>query len=203
MKKIVLATSNKGKICEIQQALENMPVEFQLQSELSISEIEETGLTFVENALLKARHASKISGKPALADDSGLIIDALAGRPGIYSARYAGIGAASKQNIHKVLEELRAVPRAERTARFYGVIVYLEHESDPRPLICEGTWEGFILDEPETEGGFGYDPIFYISSHHCSAAKLPLEEKNRISHRGQALQDLKVKWGSYFSHVNQ
>ncbi len=187
MKKIILASSNTGKIHEIKMFLRNLPFEWQLQSELGIEDADETGLTFVENAILKARHACEISGLPALADDSGLVIDALHGAPGIYSARYAGKNASNSDRIQKVLGELKHTPPHERSARFYCVLALMQHPKDPSPIICEGVWEGEILEEARGHQGFGYDPIFYVASHGCSAAELDPLEKNRISHRGQAL----------------
>lgn len=190
-KTLVLATHNQGKIIEIQHALDADDLDLRLQSDFNIEQAEETGLTFIENAIIKARHATKWSGLPALADDSGIVIDALAGRPGIYSARYAGKDSSSQENITKVLQELKDIPSEKRTARFYGVLVYLEHEHDPKPLIFEGQWEGSILQEPINLDGFGYDPIFYVPTHKCAASELSITEKNQISHRGLALAKLK------------
>jgi XTP/dITP diphosphohydrolase len=189
---IVLATNNQGKLVEFKNLLAGKGLEIVAQSELSISEIEESGLTFVENAILKARYASKQSNLPAIADDSGLMVDALNGAPGIYSARYAeGNGkrkvTGSVANIEKLLQELASVPAEKRTARFYCIIVYLKHANDPAPLICQGVWEGSILFEPRGSNGFGYDPIFWVPTHNCSAAELPIEIKNSISHRGKAI----------------
>lgn len=191
--KTVFASSNAGKIKEIQELLKNLNLDFIPQSELGVEDIEETGLTFIENALLKARHASTITGLPAMADDSGLIVNALHGAPGIYSARYAGEPSNSKNNITKLLSELKNIKDAERTAAFYCVLVYLTHPEDPTPLVCEGIWHGKILTTPTGSEGFGYDPIFYDPNTQCSAAQLPPHIKNSISHRGQALQLLLKK----------
>lgn len=183
--KIVLASSNTGKLAELRSVLKNLPFEIVTQDELNISAAEETGLTFVENALLKARHAAQLSGLPAIADDSGLAVEALNGRPGIYSARYAETDA---QAIEKLVLEMQG--QTNRKAAFCCVIVMLKSADDPLPLICQGLWQGEILLKPEGSAGFGYDPIFYVPSHACSAASLDFKEKNRISHRGQALAQL-------------
>ncbi len=188
MKKIVLASGNKGKVREINQILADLDFEVIPQTEFDVPEVEETGLTFVENAILKARNAALHTGLPAIADDSGLEVDALKGAPGIYSARYAGNGASDEQNLTKLLNTLQGVHGAERSARFQCLMVYMEHEQDPTPVICQGTWEGQITETPEGENGFGYDPVFFVPTHDCTAAQLSAEEKNRLSHRGQALQ---------------
>ncbi len=188
MKKIVLASGNKGKVREINQILADLNFEVIPQTEFDVPEVEETGLTFVENAILKARNAAQHTGLPAIADDSGLEVDALKGAPGIYSARYAGKGANDEQNLTKLLNTLEGVRGTERSARFQCLIVYMEHELDPTPVICQGTWEGRITEAPEGENGFGYDPVFFVPTHDCTAAQLSAEEKNRLSHRGQALQ---------------
>jgi len=187
MKKIVFASNNPGKVREINQILSGTGLEVIPQSEFQVPEVEETGLTFVENALLKARNAARHSGLPAIADDSGLEVDALQGAPGIRSARYAGEDATDEANLQKLLAALEGVPEPERTARFQCVMVYLRHPEDPTPLIVQGTWEGRILEAPRGEGGFGYDPVFHVPEHGCSAAELAPEQKNAISHRGQAL----------------
>ncbi|OGI48447.1 MAG: non-canonical purine NTP pyrophosphatase, RdgB/HAM1 family [Candidatus Muproteobacteria bacterium RBG_16_65_34] len=189
-RQIVLASGNPGKVREINQMLAGLDLTVVPQSDFGVPEIEETGLTFVENAILKARAASRHTDLPAIADDSGLEVDALNGAPGIYSARYAGHGASDEQNLRKLLADLIGVPEAERTARFQCLLVYLRHEFDPTPLICQGTWEGRILFEPRGTNGFGYDPVFFVSTHDCSSAELPPETKNQLSHRGQALQKL-------------
>ena len=187
---IVLATSNLGKVREIQAMLEGRGIEVLPQSVLAIVEAEETGLTFVENALLKARHAARSSNLPAIADDSGLVVDALRGAPGVYSARYAGLGASDADNNARLLQELVDVDDAYRSARFRCVMVYLRHAEDPCPVIAEGVWEGRILREPRGDHGFGYDPLFWVAEQQCSSAELSAEEKNRLSHRGQALRHL-------------
>ena len=190
-KHIVLASGNKGKLREINQLLEGLHIKAVPQTQLGvIDEVEETGLSFVENALIKARHASQLTGLPAIADDSGIEVDALKGAPGIYSARYAGKDVTDAKNLDLLLENLQDVPEAERTARFQCLMVYMRHAKDPTPIICQGTWEGRILFESVGESGFGYDPIFYVPTENCSAAQLPPEVKNRLSHRGQALRCL-------------
>ncbi len=191
--RIVLATGNHGKVAELSQMLAGLDIDVVPQTVFSVPEIEETGLTFVENAILKARNAAKYSGLPAIADDSGLEVDALNGAPGIYSARFAGPDARDTDNNTKLLTELTDVTDAERTARFQCVLVYLRHENDPVPLICQGSWEGTILHTPQGENGFGYDPLFYIASENGSSAELPPEQKNQLSHRAQALRQLITK----------
>lgn len=187
---IVLASNNPGKVREFAQLLAGLQREVRPQSEFGVPEAEETGLTFVENALLKARNAAHHAGLPALADDSGLEVDALDGAPGIYSARYAGSGAGDRANLEKLLVDMKHVPETGRGARFQCVLVYLRHALDPTPLICQGTWEGRILHAPQGTQGFGYDPIFYVLSHACSSAELAPEIKNQLSHRGLALRKL-------------
>lgn len=188
MQRVVLASNNPGKVREIDQMLADVDMHVLPQSEFNVVEVEETGLTFVENAILKARNAAQHSGLPAIADDSGLEVDALNGAPGIYSARYAGTGASDEQNLQKLLQDLNHVPEAERTARFQCLLVYMRHANDPTPLICQGTWEGVITLAPRGESGFGYDPVFYVPEQHCTSAELPPDTKNRLSHRGQALR---------------
>lgn len=188
--RIVLATGNAGKVREFSAMLADRGLEFVRQTELNVPEVAETGLTFVENALLKARNAASITGLPAIADDSGLVVDALAGAPGLYSARYAGEGATDATNNAKLLQALQAVPDTQRSAYFYCCIVYLRHAHDPTPLIAEARWQGRILHGLQGENGFGYDPLFYVLTHNCSSAELPAAEKNRLSHRAQALQKL-------------
>jgi XTP/dITP diphosphohydrolase len=190
MKEIVLASSNPGKVREINQLLTGLDLHVRPQGEFGVTDAEETGLTFVENAILKARNAASHTGLPAIADDSGLEVDVLNGAPGIYSARYAGAGAGDRANLEKLLETLQDVPEAQRTARFQCLLVYMRHAGDPTPLICQGTWEGRILFEPRGEQGFGYDPVFYVPTHDCASAELAPEEKNALSHRGQALRKL-------------
>jgi XTP/dITP diphosphohydrolase len=190
MKQIVLATGNPGKVREINELLADQDIEVIPQSAFDVPEAEETGLSFVENALIKARNAARHTGLPAIADDSGLEVDALRGAPGIYSSRYAGAGASDRDNLEKLLAELADLGVEQRGARFQCVMVYIRHDLDPTPLICQGTWEGHILFAARGSNGFGYDPIFYVPSHDCSSAELPPETKNRLSHRGQALRKL-------------
>ncbi|WJW75712.1 XTP/dITP diphosphatase [Thiohalobacter sp. IOR34] len=190
MRRIVLASGNKGKVREINQLLAGHGIEVMPQSDFDVPEIEETGLTFVENAILKARNAARHTGLPAIADDSGLEVDALQGAPGIYSARYAGPGASDQANLEKLLEALADFPVEERSARFQCLMVYMRHGGDPTPLIFQGTWEGRILDAPRGENGFGYDPVFWVPEEGCSAAELSAARKNALSHRGQALRKL-------------
>lgn len=187
---VVLATGNAGKVREMQALLEQAGISVRAQSDFAVTEAEETGLTFVENAILKARNASRQTGLPAIADDSGLEVDALGGEPGIYSARFAGAGASDADNIRKLLNSLEGLPQSERSARFRCVLVYLRHAGDPAPLICQGTWEGRILHTPSGDGGFGYDPVFWIEALQCSSASLSKDDKNRLSHRGQAMRML-------------
>lgn len=193
MKTLVLASGNAGKLKELQAMLGDLPLQIVAQGELGVSDVPETGLTFVENALLKARHASAVTGLPALADDSGLIVDALEGAPGLYSARYAGSPTNDAANNAKLLEALREVPADRRTARFYAVIVLLRHANDPQPLICEGSWEGRILDETRGSNGFGYNPVFLDPALGLTAAEMDPAQKNAISHRARALQLLRQK----------
>ena len=190
MKKIVLASGNKGKVREFNQLLAELDIEVVPQTEFGVPEAEETGLTFVENAIIKARNAAAHTGLPAIADDSGIEVDALNGAPGIYSARYSGPGASDEANWKKLLQELDGVDDAERTARFQCLLVLMEHDRDPTPIICQGSWEGRITTAPQGENGFGYDPVFYVPQHDCTAAQLTPEQKNSLSHRGQALQKL-------------
>ena len=196
--RVVLASSNKGKLRELQQLLQQREVELLPQSEFGVADAEETGLSFVENAIIKARHACDVTGLPSVADDSGIEVDALNGEPGIYSARYSGVtgAGADEANNRKLLKALKNFTENERTARFRCIIVYLRHATDPVPLICQGTWEGRILTEASGSNGFGYDPIFYVPTHQCSSAELPEKVKDAISHRGQALQKLLICWSS-------
>jgi len=194
-KQVVLASSNRGKVREINQMLAGLHLSVVPQSDFKVMDADETGLTFVENALLKARNATRHTGLPAIADDSGIEVDYLNGAPGIYSARYAGKSASDEQNLRKLLDDLVGIPEAERTARFQCLMVYLRHEFDPTPVICQGTWEGRILLEPRGANGFGYDPIFFVPTHNCSSAELPPEVKNKLSHRGQALKLLVAALG--------
>jgi len=190
MSTVVLASSNPGKVREFNELLAGHRIEVVPQSQFGVQDADETGLTFVENAILKARNAARHTGLPAIADDSGLEVDALKGAPGIYSARYAGAGAGDQANLEKLLAELEDVPEAGRSARFQCLMVYLRHADDPTPLICQGTWEGRILTTPRGSNGFGYDPVFFVPTHDCSAAELEPVVKNALSHRGQALRQL-------------
>ena len=186
----MLASNNAGKVREFGQLLAAARIHVMPQGDYGVPEVAETGLTFVENAILKARNAAGHSGLAAMADDSGIEVDALHGAPGIYSARYAGPGASDADNLAKLLRDLDGVPDEQRTARYQCVLVYLRHAADPTPLICQGTWEGVILREPRGENGFGYDPVFLVPTHGCTAAELEPAVKNRLSHRGQALRQL-------------
>lgn len=188
--KLVLASSNPGKLREINQLIGGLGMAAVPQSDFDVPDADETGLSFVENAILKARHAAQLTGLPALADDSGLEVDVLNGAPGIYSARFSGPDATDADNLQKLLAELKDVPEEKRTARFQCLMVYMAHAEDPTPMICQGTWEGRILFAPQGENGFGYDPVFWVPSEQCASAELPSETKNRLSHRGQALQKL-------------
>lgn len=199
IQRIVLASGNAGKLREFRQVLAPLDVEVVPQSEFSVSDADETGLSFVENAILKARHACRSTGLPALADDSGLEVDALNGTPGIYSARFAGPGASDSENCERLLHQLAGVPDAERSARFRCVLVFMRHAEDPTPLISIGTWEGHILHAVRGDGGFGYDPLFLVPELGRSAAELAPDEKNRISHRGQAVADLVERIGPYLN----
>ncbi len=191
MQEMVLATGNPGKLREMQALLADLDIVIRPQGELQVPGVEETGLTFVENALIKARNASRHTGLGALADDSGLAVDALHGAPGIYSARYAGQGANDLQNNRALLQALKDVPAERRSARFFCVLVMLQHWQDPTPHIFQGVWNGRILPEPRGDGGFGYDPLFQPDGLEVSSAQLAAAEKNRISHRGQALAQLR------------
>lgn len=193
MQKIVLASNNKGKVRELGQMLSTLNMEVLPQATFNIEDADETGLTFVENAIIKARHASAIAGLPAIADDSGLEVDFLNSAPGIYSARYSGEGATDEKNLLKLLDALKDVPEEKRTARFQCLLVYMRHAEDPTPLICQGTWEGVITTEPQGENGFGYDPVFYVPEYNCTSAQLQPEQKNKLSHRGIALAALVKK----------
>jgi XTP/dITP diphosphohydrolase len=191
--RLVLASGNAGKLAEFGALLADAGRELVPQAALGVEDIDETGLTFVENALLKARHAAQVTGLPALADDSGLCVDALGGAPGLYSARYAGGHGDARANIERLLRELDGVPEERRAARFRCVIVLLRHAEDPEPLIAEGSWAGRILGAPRGAQGFGYDPVFLDPVHGLSAAELAPALKNRISHRGQALAQLRAR----------
>ena len=190
MQKIVLASNNQGKVREINELLVESPFSVIPQSEFNIEEAEETGLSFVENALIKARNAAAYTEYPVIADDSGIEVFALMGRPGIYSARYAGVGASDEANLNKLIEDIKPLNKDERFARFVCVMVYLKHAQDPTPIIAQGIWEGYVITEPRGENGFGYDPMFYVPTHDCVSAELSPDIKNQLSHRGQALRQL-------------
>ncbi|MFC3716689.1 RdgB/HAM1 family non-canonical purine NTP pyrophosphatase [Luteimonas soli] len=191
--KLVIASGNAGKLAEFRQLLCDAGIDSVAQGELGVEDVEETGLSFVENALLKARHAARETGLPALADDSGLCVDALGGAPGLYSARYAGTHGDARANIDKLLDALREVPDERRSAHFHAAIVLLRHAEDPQPLIAEGSWHGRILHAPRGDGGFGYDPVFLDPGRGRTAAELEPALKNRISHRGLALAALRER----------
>lgn len=191
MNKLVLASHNAGKLVEMRRILADLPLQITSAAELGLGDVAETGLTFVENALLKARAACAATGLPALADDSGLIVDALDGAPGLYSARYAGHPTNDAANNAKLLQDMAHVPDGQRSARFYAIIVLLRHANDPQPLICEGRWEGQIIHELRGSNGFGYNPLFLDPAHGLTAAQMEPGLKNTISHRAIALQQLK------------
>lgn len=190
MQKVILASGNAGKLREFQRILAEFDLDVAPQSDYNVPDAEEIGLTFVENAILKARNACAHTGFAAISDDSGIEVDALNGQPGIYSARFSGPGATDAKNNALLLEKLEGLPEAERTARYQCVLVYMCHATDPTPIICQGAWEGTILTAPRGEGGFGYDPLFWVPSHQCASAELPAEVKNSISHRAIAMQAL-------------
>jgi len=190
MRKLVIASGNPGKLRELSALLEPLGYELHAQSEFDVPEAEETGTTFVENAIIKARNAAAHTGLPAIADDSGIEVDALDGAPGVYSARFSGPGADDASNNALLVEKLRDAPEQQRGARYRAVLVYMRHAADPSPIICEGSWEGRIILEPRGDNGFGYDPHFWLDSHGCTSAELDPAEKNRLSHRGQALREL-------------
>lgn len=190
MNKIVLATGNKKKVEEINALLSELEYQVVPQSEFDVDSVPETGTTFVENAIIKARHAAEVTGLPAIADDSGIEVDALLGQPGVYSARYSGEQATDASNLQKLLDEMAGVPPVLRTARYWCVLVYMRHAKDPTPLICQASWEGSLATEPKGKNGFGYDPIFNVPGMNCTAAELEPATKNHLSHRGQALQML-------------
>ena len=188
--KIVLATGNKGKVKELSSMLSDLNIEVLPQSEFHVTEVAETGSTFVENAIIKARHAARITGLPAIADDSGLAVDALGGAPGVYSARYAGEDANDQDNIQKLLQALSGVAPEQRQARFLCVLVYMAHADDPTPIICQGEWHGTITTQTMGDNGFGYDPVFWQADRQLTSAQLPRDLKNQLSHRGKALAQL-------------
>ena len=189
-RQLVLATSNTGKLEEIRTLLSGLDLEILPQSGFGVPDVEESGLSFVENAIIKARNAAMYTGLSAIADDSGIVVKALGGRPGIYSARYAGPGATDEENLQKLIEEIRPLEVYQRSASFVCVMVFLAHRDDPTPVIAQGIWDGMLVTEPRGENGFGYDPIFFVQSHNCTSAELPPEVKNRLSHRGKALGKL-------------
>lgn len=186
-RELVLASSNAGKLAELSAMLQPLGWKVSPQSKWVEEEAVENGLSFIENALIKARHAARFSGLSALGDDSGLVVDALQGRPGIYSSRFAGENANDQDNIHKLLCAMKDVEMPDRNAHFYCAMALVRHAGDPAPLIATGKWSGQILEEPSGQGGFGYDPVFWVPGSNCSSAELPPEVKNRLSHRGQAL----------------
>lgn len=199
MHKIVLATGNQGKVRELSNMLAPLDIEIIPQTELGVESAAETGTTFVENAIIKARHAAKHTGLPAIADDSGLAVDYLKGAPGIYSSRYAGVDATDEQNVTKLLDDLKGSEENQRGAKFLCVLVYMRHAEDPTPIICQGIWPGHISHFIRGENGFGYDPIFWVSSHNLTAAQLAPAIKNGISHRGKALKQLMEKLDAEFA----
>ncbi|WP_299077399.1 XTP/dITP diphosphatase [uncultured Paraglaciecola sp.] len=188
--KVVLATGNKGKVKELASMLSTLGIEVVPQSEFAVSGVAETGTTFVENAIIKARHAAKHTGLPAIADDSGLAVAALGGEPGVYSARYSGEQATDQSNITKLLDVMDNIPKDQRQAKFLCVLVFMRHENDPTPIICQGEWHGDITTEQQGENGFGYDPVFWVKQQNCSSAQLSAAQKNLMSHRGKALKIL-------------
>jgi len=192
---LVLASANPGKLRELAAMLADFGYRLRAQSEFGVESVPETGTTFVENAIIKARHAAAETGLPALADDSGIEVDALYGAPGVHSARFAGADAGDDANNALLVEKMRGVPAERRGARYRAVIVLMCHAADPSPLICEGSWEGIIQLEPRGEGGFGYDPYFYLPDLGCTSAELSAGEKNRLSHRGQAIAELLRRLG--------
>lgn len=197
--RIVLASGNQGKLKEFSQILAPLDLEIVSQGDLGVEDAEETGLSFVENAIIKARNACAATGLPSIADDSGLEVDALSGAPGIYSARFAGPGASDKQNIEKLLQELGDLEAEQRSARFRCVLVCMRHQNDPTPLIAVGSWEGKILAAPEGENGFGYDPIFWSPEYDCAAAQLTPEQKKAVSHRGKAVAQLTEQLAAFLT----
>lgn len=190
--RVVVASGNLAKLRELTDLLQGLGLELRSQSTLGVSSVEETGATFAENALLKARHAAQCTGLAAIADDSGLEVDALDGAPGIYSARYAGVNADDAANNAQLVAAMAGYPTPRRTARYRCVLAWVSRADDPQPLIAAGSWEGEILDEPRGSGGFGYDPYFWLPALQCTVAELDAATKNRISHRGQAMQALRA-----------
>jgi XTP/dITP diphosphohydrolase len=188
--KIILASNNVGKLCEFKDLFSEINISITPQSEFNVEDAVEDGLSFVENAIIKARHAAKVTKHAAIADDSGVEIDALNGEPGIYSARFSGTHGDDQGHNQLVLKKMSGIAYEQRSARFQCVLAYMRHENDPTPLVCQASWEGFILEDARGEDGFGYDPLFYVPEHNCSSAQLPKELKNKISHRAKALQIL-------------
>ena len=188
--KVILATSNEGKLKEFKRLFLNLEFDIEPQSKFNVPDAVENGLSFIENALIKARHASKLTGLPAIADDSGLEVDCLNGAPGIYSSRFSGKNSTDEKNISKLLSALVNTPVSERVARFQCVIAYMRHSEDPTPIVVQGSWKGLIALTPQGDHGFGYDPVFYLPELKCTSAELGQEEKNKISHRGKAMTKL-------------
>lgn len=197
---IVLASNNQGKAKEINALLDSTRFNAIPQSDFNVAEVEETGLTFIENALIKARNAARFTHHPVIADDSGIEVLALKGRPGICSARYAGSDASDAENLNKLIEDIRPLSEEDRKARFVCLMVFLRHAEDPTPIITQGIWEGIVTTEPRGENGFGYDPMFYLPSHECTAAELSDDIKNQLSHRGQALKQMVKKINLLIDH---
>jgi XTP/dITP diphosphohydrolase len=197
--KIILASNNAGKLKEFNELFANESLVFIPQSEFNVSDAVEDGLSFVENAILKARHACALTHLPAIADDSGLEVDALNGEPGIYSARYGGEHGNDQKNNQLLLEKLKNTPSDSRTARFQCVLAFMRHENDPTPLVCQASWDGFILEKERGTNGFGYDPLFWVPEKDCSSAELSKVEKNKISHRGQALKQFLALYKKRYS----
>lgn len=193
---VVLASGNAGKLREFNIMLNDCGFDVRAQSEFDVTEVPETGLTFVENAIIKARNACQQTGLPAIADDSGIEVDALSGAPGIYSARFAGPNSKDSDNNAKLLVDLAHIPAEKRTARYQCVLVFMRHPLDPTPIIAQGSWEGTILDAPRGNEGFGYDPLFWVDSHQCASAELSKDIKNSISHRAKAMAMLLDKLSS-------
>ncbi|MFA5626307.1 MAG: RdgB/HAM1 family non-canonical purine NTP pyrophosphatase [Thiohalomonadaceae bacterium] len=200
MQKVVLASGNKGKVKEFAEILAGAKLNVIPQTEFAVPDVAETGLSFVENAIIKARNAAEHTGLPAIADDSGLEVYALKGAPGIYSARYSGEGAGDLANLQKLLADLQDIPTGQRSARFQCVLVYMRHALDPTPIICQGSWEGEIAFAPQGENGFGYDPVFYVPSYRLTAAQLTANQKHELSHRGQALRKLLLALQEHRKH---
>ena len=196
---LILATSNTGKLIEMQACLHDSGITLKAQTEFNVPDAEETGLTFIENALIKARNACHHTGFPAIADDSGLMVPALDYRPGLYSARFSGPHSTAALNCEKLLQELAAKPNACRRAYFYALIVFLRHKTDPCPLISEGYWHGEILHQPQGPADFGFNPLFFVPTHQCSAAELSVLERNKINHRGIALRQLQQQLKPLFN----